>query len=576
MLLRQLTAHLKRYRGLVAALVLWQLLSVAASLYLPAINADIIDRGVTRGDTGLVWRLGGIMLGVALLQGVAAIAAAYVGAKIAMLYGRDARSALFDRVASFSSREVNTFGAPTLITRSTNDVQQVQMLVLMSAVLMVTAPLTMVGGVVMALRESVELSWLIVVAVLVLAVLVGIIVSRLVPGFRRVQEYLDTVNRVLREHLTGVRVIRAFGREPFEQQRFARASEDLSRAMIRTGRLMMATFPTVFLIMNVSTVAVWWFGGHRVDAGQMQIGQITAYMTYLVQILMAVMMATFMFMMIPRAAVSADRIAEVLDTEPSVLPPTQPRRPERTCGVVEFQDAGVTYPGADKPVLQGVTLRAQPGETVAIVGATGSGKTTLVSLVARLFDTTTGSVLVDGVDLRDLDPEALWGHIGLVPQKSYLFTGTVATNLRYGDPDAPDERLWEALRIAQADGFVRELDGGLDAPVQQGGSNFSGGQRQRLAIARALVSDAKIYLFDDSFSALDLRTERALRTALAPRVQDATVFVVAQRISTVVDADRIVVLEDGEVVGLGTHEELLRDCPEYQEIVASQRMEEAS
>ncbi|GAB3587400.1 ABC transporter ATP-binding protein [Calidifontibacter terrae] len=576
MLLRQVRAHLTRYPGLVAALVLWQLVSVIASLYLPTLNAHIIDQGVSQGDTGYIWRTGGWMLGVSFVQVIGSIASAYVGARLSMFFGRDTRARLFGRVGAFSAREVNHFGAPTLITRSTNDVQQVQMVVLMGATLMVMAPLMMVGGIIMALRESVSLSWLIVVAVILLGIVVGLLVRNLVPGFRQVQRRLDTVNRILREHLSGVRVIRAFGREPYEQQRFEAASGELGDSLVRTGRLMMALFPSVFLVMNLSTTAVWWFGGHEVDNGGLAIGSLTAYMTYLMQILMSVMMATFMFMMIPRAAVAAERIGEVLDEELSVVPPAKPVTPAQPRGVVEFQDAGVTYPGAAQPVLSGVTLRAEPGQTVAIVGATGSGKTTLVSLVARLFDATAGAVLIDGVDVRELEPDLLWGHIGIVPQKSYLFTGTVASNLRYGDPEATDEQLWEALRIAQAEGFVRDLEGGLEAPVQQGGSNFSGGQRQRLAIARALVSDARVYLFDDSFSALDLRTERALRTALEPKVRESTVFVVAQRISTVQSADQIVVLEDGRVVGLGRHDDLLKTCPEYAEIVASQRMERAS
>lgn len=576
MLSRLVRRHLQRYPQLTVAILVLQIISVAASLYLPSLNADIIDKGVTRGDTGYIWSTGGWMLAVSLVQVVAAITAAYVAARLAMFYGRDARGDLFARVGEFSSREINSFGAPTLITRTTNDVQQVQMVVLMGAALMVSAPIMMVGGVVMALRESVSMSWLIVVAVIALGISIGLIIRQLVPGFRAVQTKLDGVNRILREHLSGVRVIRAFTREPFEQQRFTAANADLSTLLIRTGRLMAALFPIVFLVMNLSTTAVWWFGGHQVGDGTLEIGALTAYMTYLIQILMSVMMATFMFMMIPRASVSAERIAEVLDTEPSVVPPSAPRTPDHIRGVVDLRSVAMSYPGADVPVLQDVTLHAEPGQTVAIIGATGSGKTTLLSLIARLFDATAGEVLVDGVDVRELDPHLLWGRIGIVPQKSYLFTGTVASNLRYGDPEAPDEVLWEALRIAQADGFVRDLEGGLDAPVSQGGTNFSGGQRQRLCIARALVSRATVYLFDDSFSALDLRTDRALRTALEPYTRDSTVFLVAQRVSTIRDADQIVVLEDGRVVGLGTHDELFRDCAEYQEICASQRIEDAA
>lgn len=573
MLTRLIVSHLRRYPQLTAALVVLQLCSVITSLYLPSLNASLIDRGVTTGDIGYIWRTGGWMLVVSLLQVLAAVGAAFVAAKLAMYFGRDTRAGLFAQVGRFSAREVGQFGAPSLITRTTNDVQQVQMLVLMSAVLMVMAPIMMIGGVIMALRESVSLSWLIVVSVIVLGVAIGLIVRRLVPGFRTVQTRLDEVNRILREHLTGVRVVRAFTREPYEQKRFEKANADLSDMLVHTARLMMSLFPIVFMVMNLSTTAVWWFGGHQVQEGTLQIGAVTAYMTYLMQILMAVMMATFMVMMIPRAAVSAERISEVISTEPSVEPPADPRRPEQIRGWVDLEDVSMCYPGADVPVLQGISLQARPGQTVAVIGATGSGKSTLLALIARLFDATAGRVLVDGVDVRDLDPQLLWGRIGIVPQKSYLFTGTIASNLRYGDPEATDEQLWEALRIAQAADFVEALEDGLDAEVSQGGTNFSGGQRQRLCIARALVSRATIYLFDDSFSALDLRTDRALRTALAPHVADATVFVVAQRVSTIRDADQIVVLEDGRIVGLGTHDELLRTCQEYQEIVASQQME---
>lgn len=576
MLLRLITAHLRRYRGLFAALLALQLLSVITSLYLPSLNADIIDRGVTLGDTGHIWRVGGWMLAVSVVQVAAAIGAAFVAARLAMYFGRDLRGALFKQVGEFSAREVGHFGAPSLITRTTNDVQQVQTLVLMSAVLMVSAPIMMVGGVAMALHQSVSLSWLIVVAVIVLGVAIGLIVRQLVPAFRQVQGRLDGVNLIMREHLSGVRVIRAFTREGFEQQRFDEANAGLSNVLIRAGRFMAALFPIVFLVMNLSTTAVWWFGGKQVDAGNLQIGALTAYMTYLMQILMSVMMATFMFMMIPRAAVSAERMTEVLDTEPSVVPPVKQVIPEHIDGVVDLRDVSMCYPGAEVPVLQDICLHAEPGQTIAIIGATGAGKSTLLSLIARLCDATGGEVLIDGTDVRVLDPALLWGRIGIVPQKSYLFTGTVASNLRYGDPDATDEQLWQALRVAQADGFVEALEGGLDAPVSQGGTNFSGGQRQRLCIARALVSKANIYLFDDSFSALDLRTDRALRNALAPHVRNSTVFIVAQRVSTIREADEILVLEDGRIVGRGRHDDLLRDCIEYQEIVASQQMEDAA
>lgn len=569
MLLTLVRERLRPYRGLLLALVVAQLISVAASLYLPNLNADIVDRGVARADTGYIWRTGGWMLAVSLLQVIASIIVAWISSRVAMFAGRDTRGAVFAAVQRFSTREVGRFGAPSLITRCTNDVQQVQMLILMGSNLMVMAPIMMVGGVIMALRQDVGLSWLMVVAVPVLAIVIGLIVSRMVPGFRLVQRYIDVVNRVMREHLSGIRVIRAFVREAHERERFEAANRQLTDASIRVGNLMALMFPIVFLVMNVSTVAVWWFGAHRVASGEMQIGAVTAYMTYLIQILMSVMMATFMFVMVPRAAVSAERIQEVLDTPSSVVPPADPKRPEQLRGVVDLVGATMQYPGADTPVLCDVTLHAEPGQTVAVIGTTGSGKSTLLSLIARGFDATAGSVQIDGIDVRELDPSVLWGHLGLVSQQAYLFSGTVASNLRYGRPDATDDDLWEALTIAQGRGFVEAL-GGLDATIDQGGSNVSGGQRQRLCIARALVARPSIYLFDDSFSALDLATDRRLRTELAPYVRNATVFVVAQRVSTITTADQILVLDDGRVLGHGTHHELLRDCEAYREIVDSQ------
>ncbi|WP_174878647.1 ABC transporter ATP-binding protein [Metallococcus carri] len=562
--------RLRRYPRLVTGVLVLQLVSVAASLSLPSLNADIIDRGIATGDTAYIWRVGGLMLAITVLQVCGSIGAAWCGAQVAMGFGRDVRGELFAKVGSFSAREMNTLGAPSLITRTTNDVQQVQQIVLMGATLMVAAPFMMIGGVAMALTESVRLSWLILAAVGVLAVAVALIVRKMVPGFRQMQARLDVVNRVMREHLSGVRVIRAFVREEREQQRFADANADLTAAALYTGRLMTSLFPVVMTVMNVSTVAVWWFGGHLAQDGTMQIGSVTAYMTYLVQILMSVMMATFMVMMLPRATVSAERITEVLQTAPSVTASANAVRPAALTGVVDFDQVSMTYPGADLPVLQDVSLHAEPGQTIAIIGSTGSGKSTLVSLVARLFDATAGQVLIDGVDVRHLDPEVLWGHIGIVPQRSYLFTGTIASNLRYGNPDANDADLWAALEIAQARDFVSELDGGLEAPVSQGGSNFSGGQRQRLCIARALVSRASIYLFDDSFSALDLATDQRLRAALRPWTSRSTVFLVAQRVSTIMVADEILVLDDGRVVGRGRHTDLLVTCPEYAEIVDSQ------
>ncbi|TWP37980.1 ABC transporter ATP-binding protein [Leekyejoonella antrihumi] len=570
MLARLVKQRLRPYLPYVLALTAFQLVSVIAQLYLPNLNADILDVGVITGNTGYIWHTGGWMLLITAFQICAAVGAAYMGARIAMGVGRDLRGAIFAKVGSFSAREVNHFGAPSLITRSTNDVQQVQMVVLMGCTLMISAPIMMCGGVVMALKEDVGLSWLMVLAVVVLGTVISLIVRKMVPGFRLMQKRIDLVNRVMREHLSGVRVIRAFVREPYERERFTRVNNSLTDVAIRVGALMMTMFPSVFLVMNASTVAIWWFGSHQIDQGSVQIGSLTAYMTYLIQILMSVMMATFMFMMIPRAAVASERITEVLDTEPSVAPPKTPLRPSRLRGVVELQDVSMEYPGADAPVLKGVSLRAEPGQTVAIVGSTGSGKTTLISLIARLFDTTAGTLKVDGIDIHDLDPDQLWGHIGIVPQKAYLFSGTVASNLRYGNPNATDDQLWAALDVAQARDFVEHMDGGLDADISQGGTNVSGGQRQRLCIARALVARPTIYLFDDSFSALDLATDRRLRAALAPHVTQATVFVVAQRISTIITADQIVVLDDGAVMGIGTHDELLLNCEAYQEIVASQ------
>ncbi|KNX35998.1 ABC transporter ATP-binding protein [Luteipulveratus halotolerans] len=576
MLVKLLRERLQAYGGWLAALIALQLVSVAASLYLPSLNAAIIDKGLSRGDTDYIWHTGLIMLAVSFVQVLAAGAATYVGAFTATGFGRDVRAAIFRTVGRFSGREVNEFGAPSLITRSTNDVQQVQMLVLMGCNMVVAAPIMMAGGVVMALREDVGLSWLMVVAVPVLAIAIGLIVSRMVPGFRSMQKKLDEVNRVLREQLMGVRVIRAFVREPYETSRFTGANAELTEVSRRVMRLMGAMFPIVMLVMNASTVAVLWFGGHRVGSGDMQVGSLTAYMTYLIQILMSVMMATFMVMMIPRASVSSERIQGVLDTESSVVPPREPVRVEQVRGVVELDHVSMRYPGADVPVLRDVSLRAEPGQTVAVIGSTGSGKTTLISLVARLFDATDGRVTIDGVDVRELDPEMLWGHLGIVPQKPYLFSGTVASNLRYGNPSATDEEIWEALEVAQAKDFVAKMDGGLEATIAQGGTNVSGGQRQRLCIARAIVARPSIYLFDDSFSALDLATDARLRGALAPYTRDATVFLVAQRVSTITGADRIIVLDDGLVVGSGTHDELLDTCETYQEIVESQAAQESA
>jgi len=576
MLIALLRTHLAPYRRWLGAVVVLQLVGTIASLYLPSLNADIIDNGVARGDTDYIMHIGGWMLAVSLVQIACSITAVYFGARTAMSVGRDLRGTIFQRVGEFSSREMAHFGAPSLITRNTNDVQQVQMLVVMTCTVMVMAPIMCVGGVFMALREDVGLAWVIAVSVPVLVTVLGLIIRRMVPQFRQMQTRIDTVNRVLREQLAGIRVVRAFVREPLEAERFDDASTALSQTAVRAGRLMALLFPTVLLVANVSSVAVLWFGASRVASGQMQVGALTAFLAYLVQILMSVTMATMMLMMVPRAAVSAERIQEVLNTESSVRPPVKPVRAATQRGDVEFRDVTFQYPGASDPVLRGITLHARAGQITAIIGSTGSGKSTLVSLIPRMFDVTGGSVRVDGVDVRELDPDLLWGRIGLVPQKAYLFSGTVASNLRYGKPDASDEELWHALEVAQAREFVAAMPGGLSADIAQGGATVSGGQRQRLAIARALVRRPEIYVFDEAFSALDLGTDARLRAALRPETREAAVIIVAQRVSTIVDADQIVVLDDGAIVGLGTHDELLRDCPPYVEIVESQLSAEAA
>ncbi|CUR57432.1 conserved membrane hypothetical protein [metagenome] len=576
MLIKLLRGSLAPYRSWLLAVVALQFVGTVAMLYLPSLNADIIDKGVATGDTGEIMRLGAVMLAISLLQIGCSVGAVWFGARTAMAFGRDVRRDLFHRVGTFSQRELQQFGAPSLITRNTNDVQQVQMLVLMTCTMMIAAPIMMIGGIIMAMREDLGLSWLLAVVVPVLFLVVGLIVRQMVPGFRLMQTRVDEVNRVLREQITGIRVVRAFVREPHEAKRFGTANEELTAVATRTGRWLATMFPAVMLVVNVAGVAVLWFGGHRVDGGQMQVGALTAFLSYLMQIMMAVMMSTFMLMMVPRSAVSADRIVAVLDTESSVPTPADPVTELRQHGTLEFDHVDYAYPGAEAPVLHQVDFAATPGQTVAVIGSTGAGKSTLVNLVPRLFDITSGEVRVGGVDVRSLEPGVLWSSIGLVPQKAFLFSGTIRSNLAYGKPDATEPEMWEALEVAQARDFVATLAEGLDAPVSQGGTNFSGGQRQRLAIARALIRKPGIYLFDDSFSALDLATDARLRAALKPVTRNATVLIVAQRVSTIRDADLILVLEDGVVVGRGTHDELVADNATYQEIVASQQSAEAA
>lgn len=570
MLLRLIGEYTRPSRGAMGLIVALQFVATIGTLLLPSINADIIDKGIIRGDTGYILRQGAFMLAVSLVQVAATVVAVYFAARTAMRFGRDLRSGVFRRVGQFAAREVNAFGAPSLLTRTTNDVQQVQTLVFMSFAMIVTTPIMMIGGVIMAMREDIGLSWLVAVAVPLLAGAIGLILSRMVPGFRKMQRRIDRVNQVLREQIGGIRVVRAFVREPHEERRFEEANTELTDVTLYVGRWMAAMFPLVMLVLNASTVAVLWFGGLRVDAGLMQIGSMTAYISYLIQILIAILMSTMLLMLLPRASVSAGRIGEVLSTAPSVVPPSAPVLPTRPSGRLEFRNVTFSYPGASHPVLADVSFDVGPGETVAVIGSTGAGKSTLVSLVPRLFDVTDGAILVDGVDVRDYGPDALWARIGLVPQKAFLFSGTVRSNLLYGDPGADDAALWRALEVAQASDFVATMEAGLDSPIAQGGTNVSGGQRQRLAIARALVKRPAFYLFDDSFSALDVATDARLRRALDPVTRSAAVLIVGQRVATIQHADRIVVLEDGRVVGLGTHEQLLATSPTYQEIVASQ------
>lgn len=570
MLITLLKQYLRPYRRHVVALCVVQLVGNIAALYLPSLNADIVNNGVAKGDIGYIWSVSWWMLAASLLNVICTVAAAYYGARAAMGLGRDLREGVFRNVMDYSARELARFGAPTLIIRTTNDVQQVQLLASMSAIMLVGAPIMMVGGIIMALREDAGLAWLVAVAVPVLLLIIGVLIRRLVPLFRQMQRRIDAMNRVMREQITGIRVIRAFVQEDRERVRFAVANDELTDTTLSIGNVIAVMFPAVLLVMNVSSVAVIWFGAHRVESGDMEVGSLLAYISYLIQILMSVMMATMVASMIPRASVAAERIGEVLHTVTSVVPPATPIRVSSSVGTVELRDVSFTYPGAAEPMLSGITLTTRPGTVTAIIGGTGSGKTTLVKLVPRLFDATGGAVLVNDVNVRDLDPQDLWRRVGLVPQRPYLFSGTVASNLRFGKPDATDEELWAALAVAQARDFVEAMDGGLQATIAQGGTNVSGGQRQRLCIARALVARPEIYIFDDAFSALDQATDARLRTALRPLTAQATVLIVAQRVSTIRDADQIIVLDRGRIVGLGTHRELLADCPTYQEIVASQ------
>jgi ATP-binding cassette subfamily B protein len=577
MLIRLLRSHLRPYRAQLWLIVVLQAAQAIAGLYLPRLNGHIINNGVLRGDTHYIWSTGGLMLLFTLLQVALSVTAVYWGSKVAMAFGRDVRRDLFQRVTDFSAREVGVLGAPSLITRITNDVQQVQMLVQMVCTLLLAAPITAVGGIIMALSEDVGLSWLLMVSIPVLIVVIIAIIRQMVPQYQVMQDRIDSLNRVLREQITGMRVVRAFVREPYEAVRFGAANDDVTDTALVAGRLMALIFPTAIMMVNITTVGVVWFGSNRIASGDMQVGAMVAYITYLVQILMSVTMASFIGSMWPRASVCAERIVEVLDTESSVVTAEHPVESVPLRGTVEFRGACFGYPGAEADVLHDITLLCRPGQTTAVIGSTGSGKTTLVGLVPRLFDVTAGAVLFDGVDVRELDPIALGARIGLVPQKPYLFSGTVASNLRYGKPDATDDELWHALTVAQAADFVRAMPDGLNASIAQGGSNVSGGQRQRLAIARALVRKPEVYLFDDSFSALDVATDARLRAALVPETADAAVLIVGQRVATIAGADQIVVLEDGRIVGLGRHDELLATCPTYAEIVSSQlRAEEAA
>ncbi|RLP78018.1 ABC transporter ATP-binding protein [Mycetocola tolaasinivorans] len=570
MLVRLLLRYSRPYVGWIVAVVILQLVATLAALYLPSLNAQIIDQGVAKGDIDFIWSTGATMLWVCLIQVVAAVGGVYFGAKTAMAVGRDLRRDVYGRVSNFRAQELGRFGAPTLITRGTNDVQQVQMLLLMTLNFMVSTPIMCVGGIVMALREDAGLSWLVWVSVPLLVAVVGYLVTLLMPLFRSMQDKIDGINGVLREQIIGIRVVRAFVREDFETARFGDANHALTRVSLKVGSIFVLMFPLIGMILHLATAAVLWFGGHRVDVGDMQVGSLTAFLQYLLQILTAVMMGTFMVMMIPRAVVCSERIGEVLDVEPTMAEPEAPATVSDPRGVVEFRDVGFGYPGAENQVLEGLSFTAEPGQTTAIIGSTGSGKSTLLSLIPRLYDTAQGEVLIDGVPVTEYTRAQLSERVGMVPQRPFLFSGTVASNLRFGDEAASEEKLWQALSVAQGAEFVREKEHGLESPISQGGTNVSGGQRQRLCIARTLVAEPRVYLFDDSFSALDVTTDSKLRAALKDEIRDATVIIVAQRVSTITDADQILVMDDGRIVGRGTHEELLDSSETYREIVNSQ------
>jgi ATP-binding cassette subfamily B protein len=573
-MVRLLKTYLSPYRGQLVLVMVLLLVQAITNLYLPLLNAEIINNGVATGDLAYITRTGAIMLGVTLLMAVASIIGVYWGSKTSMAFGRDVRAALFRKVETFSQSEVNLFGTPSLITRNTNDVQQVQQVVMMALNMMILAPVMAIGGVIMALRADVPLSGILVVVLPLMAGFIGVVVAKAMPLFRAVQVKVDRINQVTRETLSGVRVIRAFVRNDFEQKRFEVANTDLTQTSIKVNQIFAFMIPTLFGILNLTTVAVMWFGGLRIASGAMPIGNLTAYLTYIAMILMSVMMATVMFAMVPRAAASADRIQAVLDTAPSVLDPADPITARDLCGHVEFRDVEFRYPGAEDPVLHHISFVAGPGEITAIVGSTGSGKSTLVNLIPRFYDVSSGSVLVDGIDIRQMRQEDLWATIGFIPQRAFLFSGTVESNLRYGREHATQDELWHALEVAQAKTFVTEMPEQLKAPITQGGTNVSGGQRQRLAIARALVKMPEIYVFDDSFSALDFKTDSRLRAALKAETQNATVLVVAQRVSTIMHADRIIVMDCGTVAGMGTHDELMESSETYREIVFSQLSQE--